>query len=101
MRWGNCVIYAVREYLREKRAWRAAGSPAGMEPRLVIRPSRMAPDPVPTVSLGMPLDATGTQLEYRKFQPTDKRPLRWWQAWRVCCFRGAVVQGDDSPHKPV
>jgi hypothetical protein len=99
--WGNCVLYAVLQYRRQVRHWRAAGSPPGMEPRLVIRPSRMAPDPVPTVSLAMPLDETGTRLHYAKFQPVDTRPLRWWQVWRVCCFKGRVVQGDDAPtHTP-
>jgi hypothetical protein len=99
VRWGNCIVYAVLEYIREHFAYRRAGSPPGMEPRLVWRISRMAPAPVPTVAVGIPLDETGTRMQYRKFQPVDKRPLSWWQVWRTVWFRGHVVYGDDSPHE--
>jgi hypothetical protein len=98
-RWGNCIWYAFWEYRAERKAWRKAGRPPGMEPRLIVRPSRMAPDWIPTCSLGLPTDETGRHFDQRKFAPDDTRPLRWWQVWRALWFRGHVQQGDSTtPH---
>lgn len=91
----NCILEAVREYRRLRRAWAAAGRHAGAEPYLWLRASRLAPAAVPHV--GVACRGPDGTLAVRSFAPLDKRPLPWWRAWRVVVFEGRWTHGDDPP----
>lgn len=95
----NCVWYALREYLREHRAWRHRGCPAGMEPRLLIRTSRLAPRWMLHFAVGVPLSPGSPVYAVRSFVPVDQAPLRWWQVWRAAWFVGRVQHGDSPAHR--
>jgi len=92
MRWGNCVIYAVRGYIRAMRQWAAAGKPRGQQPQIIVEPSDLAPLWVPRCTL-TEADATGRHTS--RFAPLSLRRLRGWRVWRVLWYRGRVVR--DNP----
>lgn len=93
MRRSNCLTCAVVLYLRLRRRWVARGRPAGREPYLLLRASRLGPAWVPHALVGRWIGRTG-RMAVVSFKPIDHRPLPWWRAWRVVWFRGEIVRGD-------
>jgi len=87
MRWGNCVLYALREYISAARAWSNAGRPRDQHPRIVIEPSPLAPWWVPRFTVSIAQD--GKRMESR-FAPLSRLRLRGWRVLRVLWFRGRV-----------
>lgn len=88
----NCIIEAVREWLRLRRQWVRSGRPPGGEPYVWLRSSRLAPGWLPHAGVGQHV---GGRWVMRSFRPVDRSPLRWWQLWRVVIFVGRWVEGDE------
>lgn len=92
MRRSNCIACALILYWRLRRRWVARGRPAGREPYLLARGSRLGPPWVPHVLVGK--WAGGGRMVVVSFKPADHRALPWWRWWRVLFFDGQVVRGD-------
>lgn len=92
----NCLVYAFVEHRREKRAWVAAGRPAGMDPKIQVRESRLYPHWVPHFEVAVPVAPWSNTYVTRGFVPTDKSPLRWWQLWRLFWFKGYVERNTGA-----
>lgn len=103
----NCYLWAKREHARREREWRDAGSPLGMEPYIMKRPTRLRGGDrladwiarrVRHYLVGWRDLETGDLLTM-SFGPADKRyRLRWWELPRVILFHGVVSQGDTLRH---
>lgn len=92
-RWrSNCIVAALLEYRAQRREWIAAGRPAGSEPYMWWRSSRLAPEWVPHA--GVAHRHQGGHWVVKSFKPLDTSPLRWWQVWRVVVYVGHWVEGD-------
>lgn len=90
----NCLVWALRQFVRAHRDWRRAGCPRGREPHLWLRSSQLAPWWVPTFGVDY---WDGRRWVRAKWVPDDSRPLRWWQTWRKCWFAGhAEIAGGDE-----
>lgn len=83
----NCIAWALQAYVRHLAAWLRAGRPAGFEPHIVLRPSRVAPWWVCHWQVER-WDGFGWIRE--GFGPVDKSRLRWWQMHRTIWFLGRV-----------
>jgi hypothetical protein len=91
--WANCYLWATWRRWQLLREWRALGSPQDRVPAKMARPSRLAPG-VDHWVVGWWIPATCQLDEVQSFIPQDKRPLHWWQLWRVALFLGRVKHGD-------
>jgi hypothetical protein len=87
MPWGNCLIYAVRGYIRALRRWSAAGKPRGQQPQIIIEPSDLAPLWVPRCTL---TESSPSGRTTSRFAPLSIRRLRGWRVWRVLWYRGRI-----------
>lgn len=92
----NCLVYALREYRRELRAWVLAGRPRRMQPKLQMEPSPAANALVPRFGISV-ARAPGIYTT-RAFVPARKTPLKWWKLWRIIWFSGYVktIGGADD-----
>jgi hypothetical protein len=90
----NCLIFALRGYIRAVRAWAASGKPRGQQPQIIVEPSDLAPSWVPRCTL---TEATPTGRTTSRFAPLSLRRLRGWRVLRVLWFRGHV-QSHDEPN---
>ncbi len=88
---GNCVVFAVRLYVRRVRRWRRAGMPKGQEPYLLFRPSRSNPRWIPHTLVGV---WRGGRMQVVSYKPTRPEDVRWWNAWRRWRFDGHTGWGD-------
>lgn len=105
----NCWLWARRELSRREREWRDRGSPAGMEPYLISRPTRLRgrdwladqiAKRVRHYLVGWRDLQTGALLTM-SYGPADRRYLlHWWEMPRVVLFRGIVTQGDSLHTRP-
>ena len=86
----NCVAQALAEYRRQHQSWRANGSPAGAEPYLLVRPSRI-PGGIVHMLVGR-LDPETGQVQVASFKPADPVPRPWWRP--PLRFVGRWVAGD-------
>lgn len=91
----NCLVYALSEWYKEHRAWRAAGRRVRCEPRILVRSSRLYPRWVPHFEVGIPVPcARGLHLMTRGYVPLDETPLPWYLLWRALWFRGRVAHNE-------
>lgn len=106
----NCYLWAKRELARREREWRKAGSPPGLEPYQLTRPTRLRGNDwladwiarrVRHYLVGWRDLQTGT-LRTISYGPADKRyRLHWWEMPRVLLFSGRIVEGDTHlPTEP-
>ena len=92
MRRSNCIACALILYWRLRRRWVARGRPAGREPYLLARGSRLGPSWMPHLLVGK--WAAPGRMVVVSFKPADQDPLPWWRWWPALRFRGQVVRGD-------
>ena len=92
MQRGNCVLYALREYLRAARAWASTGRQRDQKPRILIEPSDLAPWWVPRCTVSAVQDGQRVQS---RFEPLSRLRLRGWRVVRVLWFRGRVVRESE------
>jgi len=85
----NCLVEALREYVRRWRAWARSGRPRAFEPHLGVRPSRLAPPWVPHFGV---LERRGAAVVLLSFAPVRERALAWHELWRVLVFAGRWVE---------
>ncbi len=91
MHFGNCRIYARREYRRRMRLWLAAGKPKHLKPWIKRSPSILAPPCVQHEQVG------GMGEPSMEFVPLDARRLPWWKLPVVLLFHGRVRPA-EFPH---
>lgn len=91
-RWSNCWAWGLVEFARLHAAWRRAGMPKGLEPFLMLRPSRSRPRLIPHLLVGV--NSPDLDLPVRSYTPLHRRDVPWWLAWTRLAFRGQVTSGD-------